>query len=134
MADIAKAILAYVTALSRGVAPGDEDPLPDLRLALSRQVAQHCASEIDHLRARVKSHPEVAVSHAALIKRYHDELLAWRGALMDCNAHWPAKRVSQSPAAFLNDFAPLAEALMARIRWEEEDFYPTVFGRARSHA
>jgi hypothetical protein len=129
LADIATAILAHVTALTQGKPVDGMDPLPALRLAFSRVVAAHCASEIDYLREHLKSHPQVAIDRADLIRRFHDELLAWRGALMDLNAHWPAKRVGQSPAEFRKTFSPLADDLFARLRWEEQEFYPKVLGR-----
>lgn len=137
LADVARSILTHVDAMAKGA--GEEgvpaeslDPLPALRLAFSRTVATHCSSEIDYLRAHTQAHPQVAIDRADLIRRFHDELLAWRGALMELNAHWPAKRVTQQPADFLKVFAPLADDLFARLRWEEEEFYPKVLGRTLS--
>ncbi|MDM7956932.1 hypothetical protein [Blastomonas sp.] len=127
--DVARAILAHVSGLTDGKSVAGTDPLPALRLAFSRTVAAHCSAEIDYLREHVKSHPQVAIDRADLIRRFHDELLAWRAALMELNAHWPAKRVAQNPDDFLAVFAPLAEDLFARLRWEEQEFYPKVLGR-----
>lgn len=129
LADVARAILAHVTGLAQGKAAAAADPLPALRLAFSRTVAAHCSAEIDYLREHVKIHPQVAIDRADLIRRFHDELLAWRAALMELNAHWPAKRVAQSPDDFLKVFAPLAEDLFARLHWEEQEFYPKVLKR-----
>lgn len=126
---MARAILAHVRALAKGKPQPPLDPLPALRLSFSRTVAAHCSAEIEYLRDHIKAHPQVAIDQANLIRRFHDELLAWRGALMDLNAHWPAKRVADSPDDFVKVFAPLADALFARLRWEEQEFYPKVLGR-----
>lgn len=129
LADIARDIVAHVSALANGTGAAARDPLPALRLAFSRAGGAHCSAEIDCLREHLQSHPDVAAERADMIRRFHDELLAWRGSLMDCNAHWPARRVVESPAAFLDVFTPLADALYARLRWEEQEFYPKVLGR-----
>lgn len=129
MASDARAILAHVGQLATGITPQGHDPLPELRLSLSRRVGQHCSAEIDRLNAHLNAQPRLAVDRADLVRRYHDELLAWRGALMQCNANWPARQISCSPAGFLEVFRPLGEALYARIRWEEQEFYPKVLGR-----
>lgn len=133
MARVTRAIVAHVCALTVGNG-GDgskgHDPLPALRLALSRTVGSHCSAEIDVLNQHLRSHPQVAVDCAGLVRRYHDQLLAWRASLMECNASWPARRVVESPAAFLEAFRPIAYALQERIRWEEQEFYPKVLGRA----
>lgn len=130
MASVAQAILDHVTGLAAGHGHGGHDPLPELRLALSREVGEHCSGEIEVLRKRLKNHPQVAVQKAAMVSRFHDELLAWRRSLMQCNANWPAKMVNDSPSAFLEAFRPIAEALIRRIAWEEQEFYPQVLGRA----
>lgn len=130
MASVAQAILDHVTALDGAEVHDGHDPLPALRLTLSREVADHCSLEIDVLRKRLKSHPQVAVDKADIVRRYHDELLAWRGSLVQCNADWPAKSVNQNPSGFLEAFRPIADALFARIRWEEGEFYPKVLGRS----
>lgn len=132
LADVARSILTHVDALAKGKPVDALDPLPALRLAFSRTVAVHCSSEIDYLRAHIQGHPQVAIERADLIRRFHDELLAWRGALMELNAHWPAKQVAQSPADFLKVFTPLANDLFARLHWEEQEFYPKVLGRTLS--
>lgn len=129
MASDARAILAHVGRLAAGEIPDGHDPLPQLRLSLSRRVAQHCSAEIDRLNTHLDSYPRLKVERADLVRRYHDELLAWRGALMQCNANWPARQVIQSPAAFLDVFRPLTQALLIRIQWEEQQFYPKVMGR-----
>ncbi|MFN3474211.1 MAG: hypothetical protein ACK4ZW_09210 [Blastomonas sp.] len=130
LAGLARAILAHATALAQGKPAEAADPLPALRLTFSRTVAAHCSAEIDYLRAHIADNPHVATERADLIRRFHDELLAWRGALMELNAHWPAKRVAQSPDDFLKAFSPLAAALFTRLRWEEQEFYPKVLGRS----
>jgi hypothetical protein len=134
MASVARAILAHVVRLAAGDPEPANDPLPALRLTLSRTVGHHCSAEIDVLNAHLKSHPQVAAERADLVRRYHDELLAWRGSLMECNPNWPARRVIENPAAFLSAFRPIAEALYERVRWEEQEFYPKVLGRAVAHA
>lgn len=129
MAQVTRAIVEHVTALSRGRALEADDPLPGLRLTLSRTVASHCSAEVDLLRDHLQRNPQIGIDKAELVRRYHDELLAWRGALMECNADWPARRVTQEPSRFLDAFRPLADALYERIRWEEQEFYPKVLGR-----
>lgn len=131
---IAQAILAHVRLLVAGAGKGGDDALPAMRMALSRQVANHCAAEIAELRDHLHAHPDVAVQCAAMVRRYHDELLAWRGALMECNANWSTRRIEQEPAAFLQVFSALSDALQQRIRWEEQEFYPKVLGRVSTPA
>lgn len=133
MASVAQAILDHVTALAAGNVRDGHDPLPALRLALSREVGDHCSGEIDVLRKRLKSNPQVAVDKAAMVSRFHDELLAWRRSLMQCNADWPAKIVNNDPSTFLDAFRSIAEALFTRIQWEEREFYPQVLGRTVTH-
>jgi hypothetical protein len=129
MAETAQAIIdTLMASVSERDATG-HDALPALRLELSRCVANHCSAEIALLRDHLKQHPDIAVTHSPLVRRYHDELLAWRGALMECNANWPAKRIAKDPAAFLAVFRPLVDALHERVRWEEQVFYPQVLGR-----
>lgn len=135
---MAHAILAHASRLTnRNESDGTEkdngeDPLPRLRMALSRQVAGHCSAEIDLLNDRLRQQPQIAVEHAYLVRRYHDELLARRGSLMECNANWSTRRITDNPGGFLASFKPLADALIERVRWEEQEFYPKVFGRAVS--
>lgn len=129
MASVAQGIMAHVETLTAGQPYDGHDPLPALRLALSKGVANHCSAEIDVLRRQLERHPDIAISKAAMVRRYNDELLAWRGSLMECNANWPARRVTEDPAAFLDAFRPIVAALTARIRWEEQEFYPQVLGR-----
>ncbi|GGB57952.1 hypothetical protein GCM10010833_10920 [Blastomonas aquatica] len=129
MAQVTRAIVEHVTDLTRGRALEADDPLPGLRWTLSRTVANHCSAEVELLRDHLQRNPQIGIDRADMVRRYHDELLAWRSALMECNADWPPKRVTQEPSGFLDVFRPLADALYQRIRWEEHEFYPKVLGR-----
>lgn len=140
MTDVAQAIVAHAAMLAADsgdegqVRPDRHDPLPEMRLALSRQIGGHCAAEIDLLKDHLNRYPQIAADCADLVRRYHDELLAWRGMLMECNASWPARQVKDNPRGFLAVFRPIVEALVERIRWEEQEFYPRVFGRVVAYA
>lgn len=125
---LAKGIVAAVST-------GSSDALQDLpaqRMALSKMINRHCGEEIALINARareVQSDP----AKAALIRRFHDELLAWRGDLMECNAHWPQRKVTSDPSGFLTVFSGLSDRLQARVRWEEKEFYPAVMGTTVRH-
>ncbi|WP_373488817.1 hypothetical protein [Blastomonas sp.] len=129
MVAIAEAILTTVKARIETSSSDADSQLPALRMALSRQVATHCAAEVELLQEHLKLNPKVAVDSAPLIRRFFDELLSWRCSLMECNASWPAKRIAQEPQGFVEVFTPLVEALRARVAWEESEFYPRVLGR-----
>jgi hypothetical protein len=101
--------------------------LPAQRMMLSRLVNTHCSAEIAVINARTSS-LDGCKTRAALVRRFHDELLAWRGDLMDCNAHWSQSRVAQDPQGFLAVFRGLADRLRARVQWEEQTFYPAIMG------
>lgn len=123
-------LLAHANAILTAVTVGTEaalHDLPALRLGFSRLVNSHCSVEIRMVNARS---PEV--DHDAdkrkLIRRFHDELLMWRGDLMDCNAKWPQRKVEANRAGFLAAFRDLTNRLHGRVRWEEEVFYPAIMG------
>ncbi|WP_017670207.1 hypothetical protein [Blastomonas sp. AAP53] len=121
---MAKGIVATV---STGSSEALRD-LPAQRMALSKMVNVHCGEEIALINAhapRLRDDP----AKTALIRRFHDELLAWRGDLMECNASWPQRKVTSDPDGFLTVFNGLSERLQARVRWEEKAFYPAVLGR-----
>lgn len=102
--------------------------LPTQRMALSKLVNLHCGEEIVVINARVRE-IEADPAKTALIRRFHDELLAWRGDLMECNAGWPHRKMLSDPRGFLAAFAGLNDRLKARVRWEEQAFYPAVLGQ-----
>lgn len=123
MVDLADTILS----LARCGSPDALQQLQTNRIALSRTVAEHCAAEI----AQMPQHshdPQTEPEKAALVRRYHSELLAWRGSLMECNANWPTRRIADEPAAFAVVFGRIADQLRDRVRWEEDEFYPAIFG------
>lgn len=101
--------------------------LPAMRLAFSRLVNSHCSVEIRLVNARSPQFDQDAEKRK-LIRRFHDELLLWRGDLMDCNANWPQNKVAQDRVGFLATFRALTGRLRARVRWEEEIFYPAIMG------
>ena len=103
--------------------------LQQKRIDLSRKVSEHCASEIEALN-KSGFDRQPTPQKTALVRRYHSELLAWRGALMQCNANWPTKRISQEPQGFLRVFKDITAQLRERVRWEEQEFYPAIFGTA----
>jgi hypothetical protein len=100
--------------------------LAKLRLDLARAVSGHVAGEIAFLESSGRS----ADLDQATRSRYHDELLRWRQALMDCNCTWPPNRVQEQPAAFSRAFRPILIALRERVRWEEEQLYPKLLAIA----
>ena len=105
----------------------DPNRLNQLRLGLSRTVADHCAAE-DGL-VQSCGRPSDGDAHLiALNARYHEELLEWRVALVRCHGEWPPQRIRASSREFLEEFTPIASALAERLRWEEEEFYPAVLG------
>jgi len=120
MLDLATAILAVVDDCpSRS-----SDPLNRLRLALSKKVTVHCQEEAIALQAsRDIVPPEI-------MRRYHDELLKWRRDLISCNSDWPPERVWSDPSGFKSAFRPVANALRARILWEQGCLYPIIMPSA----
>ncbi len=121
---LSKTILETVSQGS----PDSMQALSAQRIALSRLVNDHCGEEIKIVNSRapaLRSDPE----KTALVRRFHDELLAWRGDLMECNANWPQRKVANDPRGFLTIFADLAKRLQARVQWEEQVFYPAVMGQ-----
>lgn len=122
MAQIANTILDLASAGSLS----EIALLQSKRIELSKLVADHCALEGAHLQKHQaqSNHPQ----KAALLRKFHGDLLAWRGALMECNANWPAKSIVQNPAGFRAVFGKLIKQLNDRIQWEEREFYPAIFG------
>lgn len=117
---------AILTAARLGTEAALRD-LPALRLGFSRLVNSHCSVEIRLVNTRASQFDQ-DTENRQLIRRFHDELLMWRGDLMDCNAKWPQQRVAQDRAGFITAFRALADRLRARVRWEEEIFYPAILG------
>lgn len=122
-------LLAQADAIVRAVMAGTDTALrdlPALRLGFSRLVNSHCSVEIRLVNARA-AEMEKDADKTKLLRRFHDELLMWRGDLMDCNARWPQRRVADDRAGFLAAFRGLNDRLKARVRWEEQVFYPAIF-------
>ena len=120
MVELADAILS----VARDAPPDATERLTTARLKLSREVSEHCRDELADLQAR---RPDVGdAREQALVRKYHDDLLAWRHDLIACNSNWPPARVLNEPRAFAAEFSPIAERLRERVRWEEEEFYPAV--------
>ena len=108
---LAKGIVATVTM-------GSSDALQDLpaqRMALSKMVNRHCGEETALINTRARD-LQGDPTKTALIRRFHEELLAWRGDLMECNAHWPQRAVASDPHGFLSVFSGLSDRLQARVR------------------
>lgn len=123
-------LLAQADAILIAATVGTEAALrdlPALRLAFSRLVNSHCSVEIRLVNSRAPQFDSDA-ERRQLIRRFHDELLMWRADLMDCNAIWPQRRVAQDRSGFIAAFRALADRLKARVRWEEEIFYPAILG------
>lgn len=123
-------LLAQADAILGAVTVGTEAALrelPGLRLGFSRLVNSHCSVEIRMVNTRAAEMDKDS-EKAKLLRRFHDELLMWRGDLMDCNANWPQRRVAEDRAGFLSTFRGLNDRLKARVRWEEQVFYPAIFG------
>lgn len=123
MVEIAESILQ----VARERADDAASRLTQLRLKLSRQVREHCDTELSLINARRGS---TDARQAELIRRYHDDLLRWRHDLIECNSAWPPKRVFADSAGFTQAFSGIAIRLRERVRWEEEEFYPAVLLRA----
>jgi hypothetical protein len=126
-------LLTQADAILTAVGQGNDDAirdLPSMRLAFSRLVNSHCSVEIKLVNNRAET-IEKDAEKTVLLRRFHDELLAWRADLMDCNAHWPQRRVAEDRGGFLAAFRGLTERLKARVSWEERTFYPAIFGQAR---
>ncbi|WP_446652851.1 hypothetical protein [Blastomonas sp.] len=117
---------AILTAVTVGTEAAMRD-LPARRLAFSRLVNSHCSVEIRLVNTRTPLFDQDP-KNRQLIRRFHDELLMWRGDLMDCNANWPQRRVAEDSAGFLAVFRGLTDRLKGRVRWEEEIFYPAIMG------
>ena len=98
-----------------------------LRLELARAIQKHVHDEIALIRQLDRS--DRGSDQKALISKYHDDLLAWRMLLAECNAKWPTASVMADPKGFLSDFQPIQRALAQRVKWEEEIFYPQVLSR-----
>lgn len=122
MTQLADAILNLATAGS----PAEIALLQSTRIEFSRLIADHCAVETAYLQKHQaqNNHPQ----KAALMRKFYGDLLAWRGALMECNANWPAKNIVENPAGFRAVFGQLVKQLRDRIQWEEREFYPAIFG------
>lgn len=121
-------LLAQADMILAAVAAGTDAALrdlPTLRLGFARLVNSHCSVEIRLVNTR-SAQMEKDAEKAQLIRRFHDELLMWRGDLMDCNANWPQRRVAEDRAGFIAAFRGLADRLKARVRWEEQIFYPAI--------
>jgi len=103
--------------------------LPQKRLAFSRMVNAHCSIEIKLVNHTVAASTKPEQMHK-LIRRFHDELLAWRADLMDINAQWPQQKVLADPQGFRAAFSGLEQRLKARVKWEERTFYPALWGQA----
>lgn len=116
------AISDAILAVARTPAAGGPARLTELRLQLSRLLMKHCSKEtalIDRRRGAARD-----PHGAALLKKYHDDLLQWRHDLVACNADWPPARVFAAPAAFTATFGEISARLRARVEWEEREFYP----------
>lgn len=116
MISLAEAILEA----ARDTKADAERRLTRARLDLSRAVSDHVRVEV----AFLGSSGGAERLDQTTLSRYHDELLAWRQALMDCNAAWPIARIQADRAGFARAFRPLLHALKERVRWEEEQLYP----------
>jgi hypothetical protein len=99
--------------------------LNQLRLGLSRTVADHCSAE-DGLIQSCGRPADGDAYLVALNQRYHDELMHWRVDLVRCHGEWPPARIRVNSQEFLEEFMPIAAALAERLRWEEEEFFPAV--------
>ena len=120
MVELADTILT----IARDGPPDATERLTRARLGLSREVSEHCRVELADLNAR---RPDIRDARGqALVKKYHDDLMAWRHDLVACNSKWPPQRVLAEPRAFAAEFSGLAERLRERVRWEEDEFYPAV--------
>ena len=120
MLDLARAILQVVEEFPAR----SSDKLNRARLALSRTVTAHCKAEaalLEQCSEQIK--PEI-------MRRYHDELLAWRYGLIACNTDWPPERVWDEPAGFKAAFRKIVDALQARILWERSAIYPIILHKA----
>lgn len=107
--------------------PASIAELGRLRLALSRAVQNHVSAEFALL-PQSSDFPRRA-DRQGILSKYHDDLLAWRHLLMGCNAQWPLAAVASDPEGFLRDYQPILQALEQRVKWEEEEFYPTLLSR-----
>jgi hypothetical protein len=118
MIAIAEAILALLQRPDAEIVR----ELNRLRQALSASVATHCAEEAALLARRSFAGRDAE----AIVRRYYDELLAWRAALTACNSAWPVSHVVGARTAFAAAFRPIVAALRERVRWEEDVFYPAM--------
>lgn len=103
--------------------------LPQKRLAFSRMVNAHCSVEIKVVNQTTTAATKTEETQT-LLRRFHDELLAWRADLMNCNAQWPQSKVLADPQGFRTAFSGLEQRLKARVKWEERTFYPAIWGQA----
>ena len=114
MIDLAEEIVAA----SRDTKDGAKRRLAQTRLDLSRAITKHVAKECAML------DPVPSNVDQGTLSRYHDELLSWRQALINCNCAWPPERVFNDRVGFRLEFMPLVLQLRERVRWEEEQLYP----------
>lgn len=120
MVELADTILS----IARDAPPDAAERMTRARLQLSREVSEHCRVELADLNAR---RPDVRDARGrALVRKYHDDLMAWRNDLVTCNSNWPPHRILTEPRSFAAEFTGIAERLRERVRWEEEEFYPAV--------
>jgi hypothetical protein len=129
---IGKAIIAH----ARENSAASLAALAQARLTLSQAVQTHVQAEQALIRSD-GGNPRDEAS-VAVVRKYHDELLAWRRLLIDCNAKWPLKAIGEDAEGFIRDYMPIYRALEERVRWEEEVFYPCILsaahlGRAAAH-
>lgn len=120
-------MISTADAILASAASGDYAALLTLRLAFSKQISAHVTTEIGLINEQLNLVDRVVDKDKdTLITRYHQELMTWRQALSDCNAQWCPGRIKSDPDGFCRVFGGLRDALVARVDWEEQVFYPRV--------
>ena len=121
-------IAASIMQRAKENTPASIVALTQLRLALSRSLRKHVTAEVSLVRRAGKTHGDAPASD--ILRKYHDELLAWQGLLIKCNVKWSPKAISAHPQGFIDEYQPIYRALKERVRWEEEVFYPYILSVA----
>ena len=117
-------IAANILNAARSRGGADVVEIAHLRLSLSRTIAAHLEREAAEVLPADRQ--DLSPTVRDMIAAYHDGMLAWRRALMLCNAAWPLDAIREDARGFEAAFAPLYDQLVDRVYWEDMEFFPNL--------